>query len=248
MIEGEGDDDAEILDGTEGEGTEGQDPAGGHEESTLPPEHADEAEDDGQPEVKAGEEGEKQNRGSARIQRLAQEAKAAREDAAAARREAEELKRQSWQRQEQQSEAQQREMLALMTAEERAEWRVKQMEVKYDRDRQQDRMQTAALMDKTSYDAKATINPVYRQFQDEVESRFHDQVRQGRPVEREIILKVLLGERALAGAKSSGTVKRQAKQRVDSQRVAAGSGRSDAATERGRAGDTAEKRLKDTYI
>ena len=109
-------------------------------------------------------------------------------------------------------------------------------------------MNTAALMDKTAYDAKATINPVYAKFKDEVENRFQEQVRRGQPVEREIILKVLLGERALEGAGKSGPARRQASRRVESQRVAPGSGRGDAPSNRGRAGDTAESRLKGVII
>lgn len=231
--------------GTEGQGTEGKDAAGGQQEAELPAEHADDEIDDGEPEVVA--EGAKPTRGEARFQRLANETKAAREEAAAARQEAAELRRERAQQSNQVNEQQQREMLALMTPDERADYKIQQFERRQTHERQQERMQTQALLDKTAFDAKATIDPVYGKFKDEVESRFQEQMRQGRPVEREILLKLLLGERALSGARNPKP-RQQARQRVDAQRVSPSGGRSDAATARGKAGDTPGDRLKDVYI
>ena len=242
----DGDDD-EIA-GAEGEGTEGKDTPERDEDAEVSAEHADDQEDDGQSEVVDGGEDEKPSRGQNRIQRLANEAKAAREEAAAARRETEDLRRASLQRQEQQTEQQQRDMLALMTPEERSEWRIQQIERRTAQERQQDRFQIQSMLDKTAFEAKAAVHPVYAKYKDEIEDQFQKQLRDGRPVEREILLQNHLGKLALEGAAKSGGAKRKANARVESQRVPAGSGKGDAPSSRGKAGDTAENRLKDVYI
>ena len=243
---GEGDDE-EIVPGTEGQDTPGSDPGAGDDEGEVSAEHTDEEADDGEQEVDPAPP-QRGGRAESRIQRLANEAKAAREEAAAARREAEEARRAAAQRQERESQEVYQARRALMTPEERTADDMAQLRREFAQQRQQDQMTTAALMDKTAYDAKATINPVYAKFKDEVEDRFQDLARRGQPVEREILLKVLLGERALEGAGKSGPARRQASRRVESQRVAPGSGRGDAPSNRGRAGDTAESRLKGVII
>lgn len=240
-----GDDDEVLETGAEGEGTEGQDIGGGQSEADLPAEQPDQEADDGEQEVVAET---RPARGEARIQRLANEAKAAREEAAAARREAEDLRRQQWQRESQQTEAQQREMLALMSADERAEYRIKQMEQRMEGTLRQQQMSTAAQLDKASYDANARVNPTYARHADEIERQFQEQLRLGRPVERQILLERHIGKLALQGAGKAAGQRRQAASRVASQRVPASSGKGDAASDRGRAGDTAESRLRDVYI
>jgi hypothetical protein len=240
-------DDEQIVDGTESEGTPGQDQPGGDENSEVSAEHADQEADDGESEVDA-EPAARPGRAEGRIQRLANEAKAAREEAAAARREAQEARRESAQRQEQQTEQQQREMLALMTPEERAEYRVNQMERRLTQQRQQDQFQISAMLDKSAFEAKAAVHPVYAKYKDLIEEQFAKQMAQGRPVEREILLQNHLGKLALDGAGKSGQAKRQATRRVESQRVSAGSGKGDTPSSRGKAGDTAENRLKGIII
>jgi hypothetical protein len=165
-------DDEEIVTGTESEDTSGTDAGTGDDDSEISAEHVDAEADDGESEQVDAKAGDKPSRGENRFQRLANERAA--EKARADRAEAEliEARRQAYSRQTEQTEAQQREMLALTMPEERAEWRIKQMESRYERDRNQDRSTTASLMDKTAYDAKATINPVYAKFKDEVESRY----------------------------------------------------------------------------
>lgn len=244
-------DDEEIVAGTEGEGAEGSDPGEGHEEGELSAEHADDQADDGQQddevEPEVGDQQARQTRGGSRIQRLANEAKAAREEAAAARREAEEFRRQMAARQSRESEEQREARRALMTPEERVQDDMAAMRREFAQQQQQTQMTTAAMLDRAAYDAKAATKPVYARHAEEVERRFQEQLRQGRPVEREIILKVLLGELALSGA-SNPKPRRQAQSRVNAQRVPASSGKGDTASNRGRAGDTPASRLKDVII
>lgn len=248
------DDDVSGIAGTESgsdsSGTGGQDGDGneGDDASSLAAGQSDDQADDGSSEDEGKVEAKPPSRGEARLQKLANEAKAAKEEAARARRETEELRRQQWQASQTVTEQQERERLALMTPEERAEYRIEKMQRELAVSRQQDRIQTAALLDKTAYDAKATINPTYAKFKDEVEARFQDQLAKGQPVEREVILKFLLGERALNGAVNSGKAAKAAKSRVEAQKVSSGSGKGDAASQRGKAGDSPEKRLAGVII
>jgi hypothetical protein len=241
----EGDED-EIGTGTEGEITEGQDPAGGEQEADLSAEQPDIQADDGNEEV-AEEPVAKPTRGEARIQRLANETRAEKARADRLEQELREARQAQWQRQQAASEEERQARRALMTPEERVADDMAALRREFAATRQQDQMSTAAMMDKAAFDAKAATKPVYAKYASEVEERFQDQLRQGRPVEREIILKVLLGERALSGA-SDQKARRKAQGRVESQRVPAGSGKGDSPTARGKAGDTAENRLKGVII
>ena len=134
-----------------------------------------------------------------------------------------------------------------MLPEERTAYQLDKMQRQFTQERMQDRAATAELLDQTKYDAKATINPVYAKFKDEVEKRFQEHKSQGAPVAREILLKLVLGERALEGAQNPKT-RKQAAARVSAQKVSSGSGKGDAATTRGKAGDSPGERLKDVFI
>jgi hypothetical protein len=93
------------------------------------------------------------------------------------------------------------------------------------------------------------VSPVYARHADAVEAKFQEQMRKGAPVERELILKLHLGELALkAAGAGNGSAKRQARDRVAAQKVPGGSGKGDTATDRGKAGNTPEARLKGVYI
>lgn len=244
-----GDDDEDALAGTEGEGTEGQDAGSdGGKTTDLPAEQPDVEEDDGEPEEVAPAAGARPSRGEARIQRLANEAKAAREEAAAARREAEELRRQQWQRQEQISAAEEEQRRALMTDAERSAYDLNKVRNEFSAQLRQTQLQSQFTADKMAYESKAASRPVYAKHADEVERRFQEQVRRGAPVERETILKHLLGELALNMAAQPSAQRRQARNRVESQRVAAGSGKGDTASDRGKAGDSPAKRLTGVFI
>lgn len=240
------DDDLEIVTGTESEGAGGQDADTEGTGAEVPAEQSDQQENDGEQEVAAQPE-KGATRGENRIQRLANERAAEKARADRLEQELNETRRQTWQAQQTRTREEHEARRALMTPEERMQDDMAAMRRQFDAERQQDRINTASLMDKTAYDAKATINPVYAKYQDEVETRFQELAKRGQPVEREILLKVLLGERALAGA-ANPKPRKAAESRVASQRVSAGSGKGDTPTARAKAGDTAESRLKDVFI
>lgn len=249
MMPGDEGDDEDIVTGTESEDTQGADSGTGDEEGEVSPEQAADEEDDGgrqNEDVKPAPP--QPSRGANRIQRLANEAKAAREEAATARREAEELRRAQAARSAQETEEQRQTRRALMTPEERMQDDLTHMRREFVEAQRQQQFQTAALMDKSSFDAKAAVNPIYAKYRDVVEEQFQRQLNLGRPVEREILLQNHLGKIALESAGRSGGQRRQAKARVEQQRVPAGSGKGDAQSQRGKAGDTAESRLKDVLI
>lgn len=232
-----------------GEVTEGPDSTGRDDEGKVPAEQPDEAD----PESESTDDeidavAPKQSRGEARFQRLANETKAAREEAAAARRDADDLRRAQWQRDQHISTQQEAERLALMTPEERADYKIAKFERDSTAREQRSRLETQVLIDKTSFDAKATINPVYARYQEEVETRFQALLREGKPTEREVILKFMLGERALRGANGAGAAKKQAARRVEGQKVNAGSPKGDKTSQRGKGASTAEQRLKGVFI
>lgn len=251
---GDGDDD-EIVTGTEGEDTSGSDERGRDEESEVPAEHADDQEDDGQSDEQVEQPPQRteppprqQSRSETRFQRLTNERNELREQMAQQRREMEELRRAQAQRSAQETEEQRQTRRALMTPEERMQDDLTHMRAEFAAQQRQQHFQTQSYLDKTNYEAKAATNPIYAKYRDVVEEMFQRQLSLGRPVEREILLQNHLGKLALESASRSGGQRRQAKARVEQQRVPANSGKGDTQSQRGKAGDTAESRLKDVFI
>jgi hypothetical protein len=253
MVDGEEDDvqvetdDEDREPGSEGEGTEGQDAAGRDEGSDLSAQRTGDEDDEGEPPARAPAQHETQQRGT-RFQRLANENREYKERLERLERDREN-ERLQWQRQQQQiNEAQERDRLALMTPEERADYRISQQRNEMRQEMQQLRLQTAMQTDKASFDAKVTVNPVYRRMQAAVEEMFQEQVRKGQPTDRETILYHLLGKQAANGA-SNLKPRRDARRRVENERVRPSSGKGDTArrSSEGRA-STVEQRLKDVLI
>ncbi len=229
-----------------GSDTEGQDPGAGDDGSEVPAEHPDDGEAPGQ----RGVDDEKPSRGETRIQRLANEAKAAREEAAAARREADTLRRSQQQASQHLTEQQERERLALMTPEERTTYQLDRMQRTTQQQLREMEFRTQNLTDKAAFDAKATIHPTYQKYQEEVEDKFQDLLQKGTPTDRETILKFMLGERALQNASISKLRKaaQAGQNRVAAQSTKPTNAKGDAASQRGKAADGPEKRLAGVFI
>jgi hypothetical protein len=249
------DDDAQVNEtddenrepGPEGDGADGADSTTQQpEEGDLPTKRTDAEGDEGAPSSRGAPQHDAQSRGSARYQRLANENREYRERLERLEREREN-DRQQWQRQQTQlNEQQERERLALMTPEERADYRIVQHRQQTDAQLNQFRMQTLMQMDKSSYDAKAVNNAVYRRMADQVEALFAEQLRKNQPTDRETILYHLLGKMAANGAANSKP-RAQARRRVENERVAPSSGKGDTARGSTRR-SSAEDRLKDVLI
>ena len=238
----------EDITGTGGE-PEGSDAGGGDDGSEVSAEHPD-------GEVPAGErgvddgDGKAPTRGETRFQRLAYETKAGRAEAAEARREAAELRRSQAQASQHLTEQQERERLALMTPEERTGYQLDKMQRSTQQQLREMEFRTQNLTDKAAFDAKATIHPTYQRFQGAVEDKFQELLSKGTPTDRETILKFMLGEKALAAANPNRAKKaaQAGQNRVAAQATKPGSAKGDAASQRGKVADSAEKRLQGQFI
>ena len=245
QVEQPDDEDRDV--GSESGEPAGEDTGGRDEDSDISAKRTDAGDDAGEPSSRETARPEVQQRTGNRYQRLANENRDYKERLDRLEREREN-ERQQWQRQQQQlNEAQERDRLALMTPDEKIQYYIQQ-------DRQQNnarfnqlQMQTAMQLDKSSYDAKAAVNPVYRRMADQVEMMFQDQIRQGKPTDRETILYHLIGKASVNGANSSRP-RQRARRRVENQRVAPSSGKSDTARRSEGRMSTAEERLKDVLI
>lgn len=249
------DDDAQALEtgdedrdaGSEGDGTDGQDSAGRDEESDLPTERADAEGDEGASQARGPAKPEAQPRRSERYQRLANENREYRERLERLEREREQ-ERQLWnQRQNQVTEQQERERLNLMTPEERADYRISRHEQRTAEMLRTSQLQSAAQLDKAAFDARCATSPARKRLAGEVEKRFTEQMRIGQPTDRETIYFYLLGQQADNGAASAPSQRKQARRRVEQERVAPSSNRSSASVQ-SRKVSTAEERLKDVLI
>jgi hypothetical protein len=235
---------------TEGSGAPGQDSPGedGEPEASVSTEQSDAPPDDGEPQQTTGAEPPSVSRGSQRFQRLNDDNRALKDELARLRQERQEEQRRQWARDQAVTEQQERERLALMTDSERADYRISKMERQWSAQAAQDRAQIHFLMDKNSFDAKATVHPIYKKYAPEVERRFQEQLAKGQPVEREVIFRYLLGDRSLEMALKSGGQARAARKRVENEGVRPSNSKGDSATSRGRQGDTPESRLKGVLI
>jgi hypothetical protein len=247
------DDDIEISDGTEGEGTEGPDPGEGDDDAEGSTERADAPprKDDGSPRVPAeGDDDQRPvSRGSARVQRAIEERNALREELAAIRREREADRQNQAAQQQQWTEQQWAERWAVMTPEEKIEYVAQQGEQRIRGLQSEMGMQARLMKDQMGYEARASVNPVYAKYQEEVERIHHDYAQRGQFIAREGILKQLLGERALASATgATRKAQKQGQKKIEAQTTRPTSSKGDAASTRGKSGDSAEKRLAGVEI
>ncbi len=241
------DDDEEVLD-DENEPAEGQDAEGqdGDEQDDAAPEDAEQSgEEPGQDDGAPGAEPERQvSRGGQRFQRLANDNAGLRQELEQLRRSREQEAQRAAQQQQQWDEQAWNDRLAVMTPEEqaRAMWQRGQWELQ--QQQQRTNQQLFLMRDQLAFEAKATVNPVYARYQNEVERVFVERMQQGRGLAREDILRNILGERALSTANRSTTkARKQGQRRIEAQTTRPSNSRGDASSTRGKQGDSAEKRL-----
>jgi hypothetical protein len=245
--------DEDIEHGTEGEGTEGPDPGEGDDDAEGSTERADapSGKDDGPSRVRTeGDDAEKPvTRGGNRFQRLSNDNSALREELAQIRRDREADRQNQAAQQQQWTEQQWAERWAVMTNEEKIEHIAAQGEQRIRGLQSEMGMQTKLMRDQMGYEAKASVNPVYAKYQDEVERVHSDYAQRGQFIAREGILKQLLGERALASAsKDTRQGRKQGQKKIEAQTTRPSTSKGDAASTRGKSGDSAEKRLAGVEI
>lgn len=206
------------------------------EANAGPEQEQDEVGDDGQdPAEGNGSEAEeevevaaKPSRGEQRFQRLANESKEAKAEAAQLRRELQEFKAQQRQTAQQESPEQVAQKLALMTPEERLEYKLDQAERRNQQTMQSMQFQMQDSGDKSAFVALCASDPVAARYKDRVEAKLTELRGQGQNVNREALLTFLVGQdvRTRGGAAKSKQQK-DGQRRTERQSVKPGNSRGD---------------------
>lgn len=114
---------------------------------------------------------------------------------------------------------------------------------------QRQAMETQETSDKLNYNSILRDAPHLRKYDAEVEKIRLEQQARGSFVPREVLLDLAIGRAARAAAtKAAPKAQRQGQQRVAAQQSRTASARGDTATQRGKQGDSPEKRLENVPI
>lgn len=204
-----------------------------------------------------GEEGQidaRPSRATRAVQEAKRAAQEAREEAAAFKREVEALRAERAQRENTpkgESPEDEAARLALMTVEERVDYRIRKADERHRFEMNVERFRNADFADKQTYVTKAASDPRYKKYEAEVENLLQQERRAGRDFPRETILKFVIGSRVMSGV-GGKKARDDAAARIRSQEARADSGRSDRASpRRNESGNTLrdlEKRLENVPI
>ena len=111
---------------------------------------------------------------------------------------------------EQENAMREREMLANMSDSERAVYELKKEREAFAREAQLQRIASADMIDQVKYQTRAESNELYKKYNDKVEAKIREERAKGSTVDRETVLKYLIGESMLS-AQKSGSVSKQRK-------------------------------------
>jgi len=179
-------------------------------------------------EVAAAAEERPRSRAENRFQRLSNETKEAREEAARLRRELDEFKAAQRQSQPQETPEQEAQRLALMTPEERLEYRLDKAERRNQQNMQAIMFQTQDTADKAAFAALCASDPLAKRYADAVESELVSIRSKGQNVTREALLTFLVGKEVRA---KGGAAKRkqqgEGQRRIERQTVRGGNSKGD---------------------
>jgi hypothetical protein len=225
------------------------------EETADPDEPAEPAaaqQDPGEPapEVREPPVAAQPSRRDTRIQTLADEAKQAKQELAETRRRLDELSRQMTQpRPPSESPEQRAARFALMTPQEQMSETLRESEQRTAALVQQVQMQSSDAADRAAFQSRAAVDPLYAKWGPKVEGKLAELRARGNNVEREVLLKFMIGEAALErrGSTAGKAEVKQAQKRVASQRTRPTNSGSDTAPQR-RQQQTLERRLEDVQI
>lgn len=200
----------------------------------------DDGQEDGQAEVSRPA-----SRGGNRIATLAAERAAEKARADALERELAQIRQGQTQQQQHQAAEEERQRLALMDPEERAEYRIRQSEQRTQQVLNEIRFQAADSADKTAFEGLCARNPSAAALKDEVEQALQTMRASGTTAPRETVLKYLLGEKALSKApRASAAAARKSAANRERQQARAVNGRGDVPANGGRRGSEAEQRRR----
>jgi hypothetical protein len=190
------------------------------------------------------------SRRDTRIQALAEEARQAKADLAETRRRLDDISRQMTQPATQRESSEQRAArFALMTPQEQMGESLRESEQRTQALVQQVQAQSFDAADRAAFHAKAVVDPLYAKWGPKVEGKLAELRARGNNIERDVLLKFMIGEAALEkrGSKEGKQEVRQAKQRVANQRTKPANSGSDTGSQR-RQQSTVERRLENVQI
>ena len=199
-----------------------------------------------QEEVAAAGDGEKpRSRGETRFQKLANEAREAREESAKVRRELDEFRAQQSRPQvQQESPDQVAQRLALMTPEERLEYKFDQQNRQNQQTLQGMQFQMRDTSDKSAFLALCASNATAARYKDRVEAKLAEVRRAGQNVDREALFKFMVGEDVVnRGPAVRAKQAKDGERRLQRQTVTPGNSRGDNAPNK-RGGQTLEEKLE----
>jgi len=138
---------------------------------------------------------------------------------------------------------------AVMTPQEQINETLRESEARWEQRMQGFQLQTVEQSDRTAFQAKAAVNPVYAKWAPKVEGKKAELAAKGQMVDRETILKYLIGEAALdrLGSKEGKREVQQAQTRVANARVKPTNSASDTQATR-RQQTSLERRLENINI
>jgi len=189
-------------------------------------------------------------RSESRIRTLVEENRRKDSELAEVRRWIDDLTRQVQQPSPQRETAEQRAArFAVMTPQEQIAESLRESEARWEQRMQGFQAQTAEAQDRTQYQAKAASNPVYAKWAPKVEGKRAELAARGQFVDRETILKYMIGEAALErlNSKEGKREVQKAEQRVANARVRTGNSASDTQATR-RQNTSLERRLENVQI
>ena len=139
---------------------------------------------------------------------------------------------------------------ALMTPQEQISETLRESEARHTAQMQQFQMQSLDVADRTAFQAKAAVDPLYAKWGPKVEGRLAELRAKGNNVEREVLLKFLIGEAALERrtGKEGRREVAQAQRRVAAQRTRPQNSGSDTQNQRRQQGTSLERRLENIQI
>lgn len=138
--------------------------------------------------------------------------------------------------------------MALMTSEERLDYKLAKAERNHAQSTQALQFQMADTTDKATFKGMVRADPYFARYETPVETELAALRRRGLNVGREEILHNIIGREALARRSKVPAAKRAGQAAIRRQTTPAANGRTDVATQRGRSTDTPAKRLDGVLI
>jgi hypothetical protein len=215
------------------------------------PDLAAQTEQDRQPQDRDQQPERRPSRENERVRRLSEELRESRRREAEQTRRIDEIVRERTQPRQQGETPEQRAIRhATMTPLEIMDEKLRESEQRVAVQTQAMTLHSADVADRTAFQAKAAVDPIYAKWGPKVEAFRAEQAAKGfNQLEREVVLKYLLGEAMLKqrGSKEGKREVLQARQRVNSQRTRPANPGSDTPPQR-RQGTGLERRLENVQI